>query len=111
MCNCNRGGVEGCSNRGQKNTFFGENSCFGLQSYTDTAQEEWCGVGEDWEKENRKEEYDRKCIFIQNILHWYFNDNPNAQTNVEQVIQHQHHTKPRCNKDGLSVAQHTGHRS
>lgn len=40
MCNCNQGGVEGCSKRAQKNTFFSENSRLGLQSYTDTSGEE-----------------------------------------------------------------------
>lgn len=62
MCDCNRGGVEECWNRAQENTFFWENSRLGLQSYTDTSQEEWCRAGgkrrreEDYEKESGKGE-------------------------------------------------------
>lgn len=37
-----------------KNTFFCENSHLGLQSYTDTSQEEWCRAGEEREKEGGK---------------------------------------------------------
>lgn len=80
MCNCNRGGVEGCSNRAQKNTFFWENSCFGLQSYTDTSGEEWCRVGEDWGKENKEEKH-------------FFRDWKHRKYNVDQIIPHQNHIK------------------
>lgn len=55
MWNCNRGGVEGVLKQGTKNTFFWENSCLGLQSYTDTSQEEWCRAGEERRKENKEE--------------------------------------------------------